>query len=99
MAEPRVTVFALIKAKPGKEDAVRQGLTALLAPTRVEDGCLNYDLHESLTDPGTFRFHENWTSRATLDAHLQSAHIRRFIEQVETLLAEPVEIALCKRIG
>jgi quinol monooxygenase YgiN len=29
-------------------------------------------LHEAPEEPGKFLFHENWTSQAHLDAHLQS---------------------------
>jgi quinol monooxygenase YgiN len=98
MRDKRVTVFARIKAEPGHESAVRQGLLALPAPTRVEGGCLNYDLHESLADPGTFRLHENWTSRAAPGTRFQSPHARRFVARVEPLLAEPVEIDVCEVI-
>ena len=71
----RLTVIATFEAKPGKETALRAALSALVEPTRTEAGCLNYDLHESAESPTKFLFHENWTSKAHLDAHLQSAHI------------------------
>ena len=48
----KVTVIAVHRAKPGKEDALRQALLALCGPTREEKGCLNYDLHVSADDPG-----------------------------------------------
>jgi quinol monooxygenase YgiN len=94
MAGRKVTVFALVKAKPGMEETVKQELSALVAPTRAEEGCINYDLHQSLDYKGHFRFYENWTSKELLDRHLQSAHVKRFIEKVDQLLAEPPEITL-----
>src|SRR5262245_10473612 len=99
MAESQVTVIACIKARPGQEDRVRQELLALLAPTRVEKGCVNFDMHQALNDPGLFLFHENWTSERDLDAHLQSPHIQRWITVSRDLLAEPIEITRLKRVG
>jgi quinol monooxygenase YgiN len=42
-----LTVIAHVRAKPGQESRVRQLLEGLLAPTRAEAGCINYDLHQS----------------------------------------------------
>jgi quinol monooxygenase YgiN len=94
MAASKVTVFALIKAKPGQEEAAKQALSALVAPTLKEEGCINYDLHQSFDHKGHFRFYENWTSKELLDRHLQSAHVKRFIAKTDQLLAEPPEITL-----
>ena len=94
MAGKKVTVFALVKAKPGMEETVKQELSALVGPTRAEQGCINYDLHQSLDHEGHFRFYENWTSKELLDRHLQSAHVTRFIAKADQLLAEPPEITL-----
>lgn len=89
---PRLTVVARFKARPGKEAIVRRELTALVAPTRAEKGCLHYDLHVSTDDPAAFLFHENWESEADLEQHLQSAHVQAWHERSGALLAEPGEI-------
>ena len=94
MAGKKVTVFALIKAKPGMEETVQQELLALVGPTRSEEGRITYDLHQSLDSKEQFRFYENWTSKELLDRHLQSAHVQRIIAKADQLLAEPPEIAL-----
>ena len=87
--QPPLTVLARIRALPGHEHEVKAALLALIPPTRRERGCLNYDLHQSTTDPTLFIFHENWLSRAHLDA---------FEQQTQGLLAEPVEITFWERI-
>ena len=99
MAGRKVTVFALVKAKPGLEETVKQELSALVGPTRAEQGCINYDLHQSLDHEGHFRFYENWTSKELLDRHLQSAHVKRFIAKADELLAEPPEITLWEMVS
>jgi quinol monooxygenase YgiN len=90
----KVTVIAFHRAKPGKEDALRQALLALCGPTRKEQGCLNYDLHVSADDPSLLFFHENWTTKADLDNHLASPHIDAFRGVARELLAEPPNITL-----
>ena len=98
MAGRKVTVFALVKAKPGMEETAKQELLALVEPTRSEEGCINYDLHQSLDHAGHFRFYENWTSKELLDRHLQSAHVQRFMAKADGLLAEPPEITLWEMV-
>ena len=94
MADRKVTVFALLEAKPGMEETVKQELLALVGPTRTEEGCNNYDLHQSVDHKGQFRFYENWTSKELLERHLESAHVKWFIAKADQLLAEPPEITL-----
>lgn len=72
MATNTVTVTATIKVKPGFEEQAKQALLSAVAPTRAEPGCLNYDLHQSVSDPTEFLFHENWASEDALKAHSAS---------------------------
>lgn len=72
---PDLAVVALINAKSGSEDQVRDALTALVAPTRDEAGCISYDLYESTTEPGTFVTVESWKAQEDLDGHMASPHI------------------------
>jgi len=94
-----VTVVATFQARPGKEADLRAVLIGLLVPTRKEAGCLNYDLHQSPEDPGKFLFHENWTNKAALDAHLQSPQIRALIPRVDELCTGFPEIKIWEKIG
>lgn len=94
----KVTVIAFHRAKPGKEQALREALLAVCGPTRAEKGCLNYDLHVSADEPGLLVFHENWASQADLDAHLASPHIDAFRAIAGDLLAEPPDITLWEEI-
>jgi quinol monooxygenase YgiN len=77
---------------------LRTALTGLLAPTRLEAGCINYDLHAATDDPAKFLFHENWTSKAHLDAHLQSSHIKALLPRVDELCTAPPQIMLWERV-
>jgi len=73
-----LTVVATLKAKPGCEEKLLAMLQDLVPPTRAETGCIDYDLHRSDDEPGTFLFHETWESRPLWDAHMQSPHLTAF---------------------
>ena len=86
MAKP-LTIVAIFEATSGREDDLAAALEALIAPTRAEAGCLNYDLHRDLEQPGRFLFYENWATRAHWDAHMQSPHLVRHKETSGPLVA------------
>jgi quinol monooxygenase YgiN len=94
-----LTVVAQVKAKPGKESEVRRELLSLVAPSRRDPGCLKYDLHQAVDNPAQFLFHENWTSKAHLDQHLQKPDLQATLARVGQLVAEPPQITLWERIG
>ena len=94
-----LTVIAQVKAQSGKENLVRQELLSLVAPSRKDAGCLNYDLHQALDNPALFMFHENWTSKAHLDQHLQQPELQAVLARVGKLTAEPPQITLWEKIG
>ncbi|MEY2465782.1 MAG: hypothetical protein QOD03_303 [Verrucomicrobiota bacterium] len=93
-----VTVIATFQARPGKETELRTVLLGLLAPTRKESGCVNYDLHQSSENTGRFLFHENWSSKAHLDAHLQSPQIQALLPRVDELCLAFPEITTWENI-
>ena len=94
-----VTVVATFEARPGNETELRNALMGLVAPTRKEAGCLNYDLHVSSENPGRFLFHENWTTKAALETHLQSPHIQALLPRVDELCSESPAIVIWDRIA
>lgn len=94
-----ITVIATFQARPGKEAELKQALTGLVAPTRLEAGCINYDLHVLPEASGKFLFHENWTSKAHLDAHLQSPHIKALLPRVPELAVAMPEIQIWEKIA
>ena len=83
-----IYLVATSRAKPGHEDDLRASLTALIAPTRGEEGCVQYDLHEETDAPGAFLFYEIWDSQAALDAHAASAHLHAHHARAADWIAE-----------
>ncbi len=95
----RLTVVAEMVAKPGNEEQLKRELLALIEPTRKEDGCIQYDLHQGDSDAARFVFYENWESREHLDRHLASPHLKAFSGVAAELLLEPMRVMFYRRIA
>ena len=93
-----LSVIAEMQAQEGKEALVRAELEKMAATTRLEEGCVQYDLHEDTARPGHFLFYENWTTPEALTAHSKSAHIQAFRAQAPELLVETTRVVTCRRI-
>lgn len=94
-----ITVVATFQARPGQEEELKKALVSLVAPTRQEAGCLNYDLHQSPEDPAKFLFHENWATKAQLDAHLANAQIQALLPRVGELCVAFPDIVIWEKIA
>lgn len=68
-----------LKAKAGKEDDLRRDLSAVVEPSRQEEGNIRYDLFEDQDEPGRFVFVEHWSSIAARNKHHEHGlHIQHF---------------------
>jgi quinol monooxygenase YgiN len=82
----KLTVVAKIVAKKESVERVKSELLKLIAPTRQEDGCIDYCLHQDNDDPAVFIFYENWESEACLARHMESGHFKNLVSAVDGLL-------------
>ena len=78
-----LTVVAKIIAQADKVELVKAEMEKLIAPTLLDEGCLQYDLHQDNADPAVFIFYEQWQNEACLQAHLNTAHIARYMQAVD----------------
>ena len=74
---------AHIQAHPDHIDLLKAELEKLIAATRAEQGCLQYDLHQGNSDPARFMFYENWTSRALWQTHMGAPHLAAYLAATE----------------
>ena len=82
-----VTLAVIVRAKEGQELLLEAELRALVAPTRREEGCLQYDLYRSTELAGQFFLHEVWESREHHAAHTRTPHFLRWNARKDALLA------------
>lgn len=83
-----ITVIAHINARPEDVERVGAALDKMLAPTRAEPGCLQYDLLVDVQDPCHFIFYERWESPEAHQTHMDSAHIAEFVVSCKGAIAE-----------
>lgn len=79
-AEP-LTIIAILTAKDGCETRLRAAQERLVVATLKEDGCLRYELNQSLDDGRVLIFVESWTNEAAWRAHMEGAAIRAFVDE------------------
>lgn len=96
---PDLRVVAVIPAKPGSEDVVRDALATLAEASRGHEGCTGYELFESAAAPGTFVTVETWRDRSDLDAHLQTPDIAAAMAVAEGNLAGDIAVHPLQPVG
>jgi quinol monooxygenase YgiN len=87
-----VYVVARYVAKAGKEEDLKTILMTLIAPSRREIGCYQYDLLRNPADPRDFCFVERWDHDKALDEHAASAHLKAARADVEALVEGPPDV-------
>ncbi len=91
-----IVVLAIAKAKPGKEADLERALRDAAAPTRAQQGCLQFDLYRSAQDPAAITAFERWSSEENHDRHLQGDHVKALMIRFDGILAAPPEIVVMK---
>jgi len=78
-----LTIIARIQANEDKIELVKTALLKLIDPTRAEQGCLQYDLHQDNVNPEIFVFYENWASRELWQTHMNNDHLKAYMAETE----------------
>ncbi|MFT5660610.1 MAG: quinol monooxygenase YgiN [Sulfurimonas sp.] len=61
-------------AKEGSENKMKELLSAMVAPSKIEDGCIFYEIFQYEENRRKFMAYESWRDEAALDGHKASAH-------------------------
>jgi quinol monooxygenase YgiN len=84
----KLTVMAKIVAKQEAVEEVKCELLKIIEPTRNEQGCIDYYLHQDNENPALFMFYENWSSEEELNKHMQTAHFQALVAAVGSITEE-----------
>ena len=96
-----VYLLASLTTRPGEHPKLMAAAKVMIAATRMEPGCLIYDLNVSITNPSEMVFVDAWESRAALSAHFETPHMKvwqaasegYFVERkIEVIHPEKVEM-------
>ena len=89
-----IFVIATMQGRPEKREALLAGARIVIAATRKEEGCLSYDLHQSVSDPDCLVFVERWTTREALGAHFETPHLQVWRGVAGECIARPTKVEI-----
>lgn len=99
MSTTPLVSIAVLKAKTGQREALRDALSALVAPTRQEPGCLDYTLFELRDEPGSFYMRESFQDQTALDAHFATPYFQAFEKRSGELLDAPIRLVFLEKVA
>lgn len=92
-------VVAEVRAKPGKEEELRNATLPLVADVRNEPNNRLYFLHEDQKAPGHFVFYEIFATQADFEAHNRTSHVQRWFARLPELAEGGVNVVHLKILG
>lgn len=98
MSDERIVLFARLKVKADAVEKTKKAALAIVADSRAEAGCVNYDIHQSVEDETLFLWHETWKNKAAVDEHFETPFFKEFFQVVQEVAAEPPQISLTRKI-
>lgn len=98
MNDEKIVLIARLKVKADKIAELKSAASSIVADSRAEAGCINYDIHQSVEDETLFFWHETWVNKAALDEHFATPFFGEFFKVVGEIAEEPPQINLTKKI-
>ena len=70
-------------AKEGDEAKMKELLSAMVEPSKAEDGCIFYEIFQYKENPRKFMAVETWRDEAALEGHKNSPHYKVYKSSYE----------------
>ncbi len=97
--DEKIVLIARLKVKQGTEDEAKRAALAIVADSRAEEGCLNYDFHQAIDDSTIFFWHETWANKSALDAHFKMPYFDELGAKLKDITEEPLQLTLTKMVS
>jgi quinol monooxygenase YgiN len=72
---PTIAVIGFMRFAPERITDILPYVRSLVVATKLEAGCIDYQVGIDVLDPGVLRVSELWTSSEALEKHTQAPHI------------------------
>jgi quinol monooxygenase YgiN len=82
--------FSYFQAKDNYREQLITALQQLIAPTRLEEGCLEYELLTDINDPNLLIMFEKFVSPQALAEHEEQPYIKSFVASAMERFCEKV---------
>ena len=79
----RITKRVTFIAKENCEDKMKELLSAMVKPSKVEEGCLFYEIVQYENNRNKFMAIETWENEKALDGHKASPHYKIYKSSYE----------------
>lgn len=94
-----IVIVASINVKEALKDEVYKELLQLHKAThKLDEGCIQYDLHKDLKDENKFTFVETWENEELLEAHKQKEHFKTFVSNTQNKL-ESMNVLILEKLN
>ena len=99
MSDEKIVLVARLKVRTDAVEEAKRLALGIVADSRTEEGCGNYDVHQAIDDPTVFVWHETWRDKAALDNHFELAYFKEFFAAASKLAAEDPQITISRMIS
>ena len=87
-----IVVVGRVVTDAGKRaDLIRVGQT-VAATSRLEPGCMSYQLYQDIDNENEFAFVEEWESDEALQQHFASSHVAEFLQAIRATIVAPPDV-------
>lgn len=82
----------------GTMETVLKLYDELVTLSRLEEGCISYELYQDKSNPLLLAVFEEWESKESLDKHKKSEHFTRIIPLLAELTAERLDFTMYEKL-
>lgn len=83
-----IKITAKHTVKENCADELIKVLKELVAKSRLEEGCISYNLYKDIDNEDTYTIIEEWHDIKSLHNHFQTAHFKTLTEKVKPYIKE-----------
>lgn len=95
-----LTITAIIRVKPGCEQAMNDALAAVAENVRLnEPDTLGFFVSQDASDPRVFTTYERFVDQAAMDRHNGSATVARFFGLAKPMLDGEVTLVTAREVS
>jgi quinol monooxygenase YgiN len=87
-----VTLIAEMFLKPGGLEKAKKARLAYATECRREPGCIQYQIHEDVTDPGHLFFYEQYADAQAFSDHVNSKHVKEWGDMLTPYYTTPLVV-------
>lgn len=98
MLKEKLTLVVILEAVKGKEENLKKLLYEVMEPSRAEEHCLEWRLHQDKNNQTQFVLYENWASAELQKEQVTKPYVLEFGAQLKPLLAKPYQVICATEI-